>query len=135
MPTSGGQWLEIGPSMPAYSCRFLSARCSNGDYLGSFARPDRPPSEPLAPSVAHNSSGFTVMDGSSDTFLEEFGNVTQPVDASDEFHDACPIGDLIIGYQITYSSGSGILQLRFLCSSPSNSSNCGALTLSRVAEF
>lgn len=97
--------------------------------MGNFARPDKPPGEPLPENVAHNATGFTKMDGTADTLLETFGDITDLRDA-DEFYDECPASDLIIGYQITYSSGSGILQIRFLCSAPSSSSACGVLLCS-----
>lgn len=64
------------------------------------------------------------MDGAYDGFVEAFGDLPDSGQL-DEFHDDCPDGDLIIGYQITYSSGSGVLQIRFLCSLPQSSSDCG----------
>ena len=106
--------------------RCLSAKCSNGGYLGCYARPDRPPGEPLAENVAHNDSGYTAMDGASGTSLAAIGDGIG-IDDAEDFRDECPGNDLIIGYQITYSSASGILQIRFLCSLPSSSSSCGEL--------
>ena len=106
------------------SNRNLSAKCSNGDYLGQFARADKPVGEPLSTLLAQNATGFDSMDGATSEFLEAFGEAA-PSSNDTEFHDDCPDGELIVGYQITYSSGSGILQIRFLCAQYELSSACG----------
>ena len=111
--------------------RNLSAKCSNGDYLGQYARADKPPGEPLSALVAEDSSGFDSMDGATTKFLEAFGEALGSSSSNDsKFHDDCVDGELFVGYQLTYSSGSGILQIRFLCSDPSISSACGMLGFS-----
>ena len=110
--------------------RNFSAKCSNGDYLGQFARADKPPGEPLSALLIQNSTGFHSMNGATSKFLEALGEAPDSSSNNSKFHDDCPDGKMFIGYQLTYSSGSGILQIRFLCSDPSTSSACGMLDFS-----
>lgn len=66
------------------------------------------------------------MNGVADALLEEFSDTLEP---NDTFHDECLDGNLIVGYQTTYSSGGYAIQIRFLCSVPGDSSMCGKLWL------
>lgn len=116
---------KIVDKLEAVPCRFISAKCSNGEYLG-YANTDEHPTDPLSEHIASNTTGFDHIDGTYGSLLEDFGLETEN-SSSSTFRDKCLDGSVVVGFQITLFSGIGVLQIRFLCSPAAASSVCGTM--------